>query len=303
MCDDFEPCKAAQSDPHPWSTALEVTPCGRCGWSRRSHASQAEASGARRGDGSDGAITIKAQAEATINVCTPHVATLPNGSRVALPAGTVLREGTGGLDPARLLACARAVIDRDAQCPLSGPVAHDLLTRLREACGDTEEDVGARIAAEPRRRSLLGAAPPARTASCRHGTQSHYIKDGTLGCEDCDDAAKDAARIAAQEDAARDAARLGRPVYDRARGRISFKPVEVVEVPPTPIAEAYHLGMHITPEPIHEPERAALEQRIKDLQDDRARLHAEIDRLREQIENSATPADRAVGAAMLGSLR
>ena len=44
-------------------------------------------------------------------------------------------------------------------------------------------------------------------------------------------------------------------------------------------------------------------QRIKDLQDDRARQHAEIERLRAQIETSATPADRAVGAAMLGSLR
>ncbi len=213
-----------------------------------------------------------------------HVATLPDGSRVELPAGTVLREGAGGLDPARLLACARAVIDRDVQCPLSGPVAHGLLMRLREACGDTPEDVGARIAAEPRRRSLLGVAPctgkrpanagttgiecddpacprhgvippPARPTTCRHGTQSHYIKDGALGCEDCDAAAKDAARIAAQEGAARDAARLGKPVYDRASGRISFKPVEVVEAPPIPIAEAYRLGMHVTPEPIHEPER------------------------------------------------
>lgn len=37
VCDAFEPCKAAQSEPHPWSTAPDFTPCGRCGWSRRTH--------------------------------------------------------------------------------------------------------------------------------------------------------------------------------------------------------------------------------------------------------------------------
>lgn len=41
-------------------------------------------------------------------VAAPMIATLPNGSRVALPAGTVLREGSGGIDSAHLLARLRA---------------------------------------------------------------------------------------------------------------------------------------------------------------------------------------------------
>ena len=53
----------------------------------------AEAGGLLRGDGSDDTITIKSEAGA-VHINRPHIATLPTGERVELPAGTVLREGT-----------------------------------------------------------------------------------------------------------------------------------------------------------------------------------------------------------------
>ena len=64
--------------PHAWRPA----------WKRA-----AEAGGSLRGDGAEGTITIKAEAGA-VHVDRPHIATLPTGERVELPAGTVLREGT-----------------------------------------------------------------------------------------------------------------------------------------------------------------------------------------------------------------
>jgi len=51
---------------------------------------------------SDDTITVKSEAGA-VHIDRPHIATLPTGERVELPAGTVLREGGGGIDPAKLL--------------------------------------------------------------------------------------------------------------------------------------------------------------------------------------------------------
>ena len=84
-------------------------------------------------------------AERTITVVRPHAALLPTGERVHLPAGTVLVEGTEGLDLRHLLACARGVVDHDAAYVLVGPVAHGLLGALRTACGDSIEDVALRV--------------------------------------------------------------------------------------------------------------------------------------------------------------
>ena len=82
--------------------------------------------------------------ERTITLTAAHVATLPTGERVELPAGTVLREGTGAIDHRHLLACARGVVDHDAAQALTGPVAHALISALRAACGDSIEDVAVR---------------------------------------------------------------------------------------------------------------------------------------------------------------
>ena len=82
--------------------------------------------------------------ERTITLTAAHVATLPTGERVELPAGTVLREGAGAIDHRHLLACARGVVDHDAAQALTGPVAHALLSALRVACGDSIEDVAQR---------------------------------------------------------------------------------------------------------------------------------------------------------------
>lgn len=98
----------------------------------------------------------KPSAEPTIHLTSAHVATLPTGERVGLPAGTVLREGTGGLDPAHLLACARGVVDFDAQDPLVGPIAHGLLSALMSACGDMLEDVALRAGPEALKRIWIG---------------------------------------------------------------------------------------------------------------------------------------------------
>lgn len=69
-------------------TGIETRPAWKPAWKLA-----AEAGGTLRGDGSDGAYTFgPLPTERTINICTPHVATLPDGSRVELPAGTVLRE-------------------------------------------------------------------------------------------------------------------------------------------------------------------------------------------------------------------
>lgn len=83
-------------------------------------------------------------AERTITLTANFVATLPTGERVELPAGTVLREGTGAVDHKHLLACARGVVDHDVAQALTGPVAHALLSALRAACGDSIEDVALR---------------------------------------------------------------------------------------------------------------------------------------------------------------
>ena len=61
-------------------------------WICRMCEPQAEAGGTLRSNG-DGAVTIKVEAGA-VHIDRPHVATLPTGERVELPAGTVLREGT-----------------------------------------------------------------------------------------------------------------------------------------------------------------------------------------------------------------
>lgn len=91
-------------------------------------------------------------AERTTAMTTAHVATFPDGSRVDLPAGTVLREGTGGLDPAHLLACARGVVDFATQEPIDGALMQALLFALRDACGDAPEDVALRVGPIPARK-------------------------------------------------------------------------------------------------------------------------------------------------------
>lgn len=129
-------------------TGVETRPAWRPAWKRA-----AEAGGSLRGDGAEGTITIKAEA-GTVHIDRPHIATLPTGERVDLPAGTVLREGT--LPP------------------------------------EAEDD-----------RPTLGEQ--------LHDEHNH--------------------KLAAEEEIARKAAQIGPASYDRARGRISFKPVEVVEAP------------------------------------------------------------------------
>lgn len=47
-------------------------------------------------------LGAKYDAEARITIVTPHVATLPDGTTIAIPAGTVLREGTPEQEAARL---------------------------------------------------------------------------------------------------------------------------------------------------------------------------------------------------------
>ena len=102
---------------------------------------------------SDDTITVKSEAGA-VHIDRPHIATLPTGERVELPAGTVLREGT------------------------LPPEAEDIRPTLGEQI---------------------------------HDEHNH--------------------KLAAEEEIARKAAQIGPASYDRARGRISFKPVEVVEAP------------------------------------------------------------------------
>lgn len=84
---------------YPDAALLRCPGCGRptatmgpCSMTSKPEGREVEArkGGTLRGDGS-GAITIKAEAGA-VHVDRPHVATLPDGSRVELPAGTVLRE-------------------------------------------------------------------------------------------------------------------------------------------------------------------------------------------------------------------
>jgi hypothetical protein len=120
----------------------------------------------------------------------PFVATLPTGERVRLPAGTVLVEGTEGLDLRHLLACARGVVDHNAAHGLVGPIARGLLGALRTACGDSIEDVALRVGPV---RATDKQANISERIKCRHGLQSKYIKDGAMGCEDCDAAAWDTA--------------------------------------------------------------------------------------------------------------
>lgn len=58
----------------------------------------------------DNGITVRTNVDAQVNICAPHIATLPDGTTVALPAGTVLREATPLDDKRRKLARAHAAI-------------------------------------------------------------------------------------------------------------------------------------------------------------------------------------------------
>lgn len=89
-------------------------------------------------------ITLKAETGANAHLCAAYVATLPTGERVELPAGTMLREGTGAIDHSHLLACARGVVDFATHEPIDGPLMRALLSALRAACGDSIEDVALR---------------------------------------------------------------------------------------------------------------------------------------------------------------
>lgn len=120
-------------------------------------------------------LTFAVEPGPVVNICTPHVATLPDGSRVNLPAGTTLRAGVSWdgppADPLRDLCDAfkanptpalaasisklREQVDRAAS-PLLAQ-ARDLLQRARIRLVDEPDakKLDAEIVA-----FLAGAAPP-----------------------------------------------------------------------------------------------------------------------------------------------
>ena len=169
---------------YPDAALLRCPGCGRptttmapCSMTSRPEGREAEARD----------ITIKVPTERTINVCTPHVATLPDGSRVELPAGTVLREGTLPLE-----------IEPTEPRTL-GEQLHEEHYRTAHADG----------------------------SPCLCETASAILADLTE-------------RVGLPREMA--------PSVEPAR--------EVPPLPgPTPLDEAFRLGIHIGLKPIHEPER------------------------------------------------
>ena len=253
---------------YPDAALLRCPGCGRptatmgpCSMTSKPEGREVEAreGGTLRGDGS-GAITIKAEAGA-VHVDRPHVATLPNGVRVELPAGTVLREAP---TPIQLASAEeeRAILPRATRVKVRSRAGAPTVVTI-------EDDAGRTI-----RLAHVGAAE-----AMRYG-EPPEIETKTLGEQIHDE-------------------------HDRkthADGSCC-----VCDPAPTVLAdltERVGLPREMAPSvTAYDPNDSSWAARYTETMRVNAIQRAEIERLREQLENSATPADRAVGAAMLGSLR